>query len=721
MSRHTRGDEPTARPTAAGRPTRSRRRTRVRARTDGRVRIGPGRDADAGLGLATAPGFATAPDLATGTGTRRARLVGDRRGVSELLGLILAFGIVVALVALLQVAVVPAWDASEEYDHSLRVREDVAALDDAVGRVAATGVGERPTVETGVAMPSAGPLLRSPPVQGTLRTVDAGDVTVSNATAVDPVAARFWTGDDRRYDTVTYEYAAPYGHLDSAPTYVGEAGTVYALHGTTGYADVERFVLVNGDRVTVVAMEGPYASTAPTVASVPLVPLSTGGDPVAIRNVSGRELTISVPTRMGAAAWASIEADTPEVVAVRYEVTGGDYDVAHVVLADGTYELSMARVGLDTPSRPMAPAYVIDVAGDGSVVPANGTGSVVVEVRDAYNNPVSGVDLRASNLSMASATVRAVDGTGETTTASDGAVVATDERGRARFEFRAPGLARLSGPTTATFDVTIDDAASVHPDAPPAASRLPVTIHVQGTGFPSLADPDAADVADDGTSVVVSERFRAVVSLLATEDSSLRGSDVEYTPLNVRVVAVEAGATTPTYWYPWPGAPVASDWSDVLAANVNDPRYAARSPLAPDWTFVTPALDAGSSVSMEIESFEPDAIAGAGTYVTVGGSSYEETYATGYGDRRVLVDTTATGDENVRILRDGDVVPNPDAASAVQLSVREVLGDRVAPDGTLVLAEGEFVVLFELTGDVESGTANGDFNDAIALVRIVGA
>jgi hypothetical protein len=73
------------------------------------------------------------------------------------------------------------------------------------------------------------------------------------------------------------------------------------------------------------------------------------------------------------------------------------------------------------------------------------------------------------------------------------------------------------------------------------------------------------------------------------------------------------------------------------------------------------------------------------------------------------------------ILADGDAVPDPDAAGDVQLSVREVLGDRMAADGTLQLAPDEVVVLLELTGDVETGGGNGDFNDAIALVRVVGA
>jgi hypothetical protein len=677
-------------------------------------------------------------------------LLADRRGVSELLGLMLAFGIVVALVALLQVAVVPVWDATEEYDHSLRVHEDVVALDESVSRVAASGVGERPTVETGVVMPSAGPLLRSPPAQGDLRTVAVADVVLSNATAVDPAAARFWDGSTRTYPTVAYEYEAPYSHYGSAPRLVSEPGTLYAHHANgAGIADdyfgVERFVLVNGDRVTVVTLEGAYDSDGATVSAVELVPTSAGGEAVVVENATGGPLTVTVPSRMDHHTWRELLADQlttagGRVVSVSCDVEapGEPCGRAHVVLADGRYELSMARVGLDSQYRVRPPAYVVDREGNESVVPANGTGVVTVEVRDAYNNPVSGVELRAENVALAGvaasdASVRASNGAGVTNHTVSDAVVATDEDGRARFVFRAPPLTQLSGPTTATFEVVVDDPSTMDPAAPAAAGRLPVTIYVQGTGFPSVAS-DVVDVGDVGgddadrsPAVTVTDDFRALVQLAALEDSApIDSTGVRYSPITAAIVATYPNGTR-IEWTPWPDAdPFDALDADALVENVNAPGHPERYADDPAvWSFLTPALPAGSSVALELTAYRAD-YAPTGEQVEIRGTTYDEYAPTAITGVAYAVDTTDPNEQNVFLLVDGDEVPGLGTASAHQYETDEILAGRLDGTGHLATSGDEVVALFELSDPVaDRGTAyttsgNPDYNDAVAIVRLLG-
>jgi hypothetical protein len=159
-------------------------------------------------------------------------------------------------------------------------------------------------------------------------------------------------------------------------------------------------------------------------------------------------------------------------------------------MADGAYDLVMGRVGLETRSSDLRPAYVDAETGDRAVVPTNGTAVVTVTVRDAYNNPVSGVELRAENVTpttLSDLTVVADGGLGETSTLSattgDYATVETDGNGRAQFVVSAPPSAAITGPTTARFDVvvvgrTLPGVMDPRADAD-VTGRLPVTIYVQ--------------------------------------------------------------------------------------------------------------------------------------------------------------------------------------------------------------------------------------------------
>jgi hypothetical protein len=380
---------------------------------------------------------------------------------------------------------------------------------------------------------------------------------------------------------------------------------------------------------------------------------------------------------------------------------------------------------------------VVDVDGNESVVPANGTGVVVVEVRDAYNNPVSGVDLRATNLSIAGlvtsdATVRATDGI--TTHDASDAVATSDEDGRVRFVFRAPPLVQLSGPTTATFDVVIDDPDGMHPASPAAAGRLTVTIHVQGTGFSSVAD-DSIDVGDVGgpdsdrsDDVTVDEEFRALVQIAALEDSATIGSDgVRYTPITAVVVATHADGTR-TEWTPWPDGDATNPLdADPLVENVNAPGQPERYVENPAvWSFLTPRLPAGTSVTVELTAYRAD-YAPTGDTVSIQGDTYEEYAPTAVKSVAYAVDTSGPSDQNVFLLVDGDEVPGLGKASDHQYETDEILDGRLNGTGHLVATGDEVVALFELSDNVhDRGTAytttgNPDFNDAVAIIRILGA
>jgi hypothetical protein len=60
-----------------------------------------------------------------------------------------------------------------------------------------------------------------------------------------------------------------------------------------------------------------------------------------------------------------------------------------------TYNLRMAKVGVGSRANDPGAKYVTDVQGDETSIAEGGTQKLVFEVRDRFNNPVSGVDVDA--------------------------------------------------------------------------------------------------------------------------------------------------------------------------------------------------------------------------------------------------------------------------------------------------------------------------------------
>ena len=67
--------------------------------------------------------------------------------VSNIIGTIIVFAFVVILLAIFQVAAVPIWNQSVEFEHSQRVQDDVGQLHDSIVLSATTGRATTQSVE----------------------------------------------------------------------------------------------------------------------------------------------------------------------------------------------------------------------------------------------------------------------------------------------------------------------------------------------------------------------------------------------------------------------------------------------------------------------------------------------------------------------------------------------------------------------------------------------
>ncbi|ELZ30251.1 hypothetical protein C475_00912 [Halosimplex carlsbadense 2-9-1] len=414
---------------------------------------------------------------------RGAGLSGAGRAVSPVVGAVLMFALLVLLLSVLQATAIPALNEQTEFRHSERVQSDVVDLAAAVDRTAATGVEQTVRIEAGLRYPVR-PLFVNPgPATGTVRTVERRPVVVDNAVAGGE-SRDFWNGTERRVPTTGVVYAPNYNEYDSAPvTRLEPWALVNRFDERTLAVSPDTFV--DGRRVSLVAFDGNRSTgrvgalpvtVEPTSAPTRTVSVTAGDDPI----------TVSVPTAIPEDTWTELLAPeydgSDEPTNDRYV---DDYGCANpapdpcgrltvTLEANATYDLRLGEVGIAADATDERAAYLTAVEGDDATVRESSRQRLVVEARDRFDNPVSGV--------LVNGTVTAENGD----TADAGRLrrtnATTDADGRASFVYEAP--ANVEGVANATVTLRF---------GPGEAPRRAVTMSLQAVG------PVAVGNGTDGT------------------------------------------------------------------------------------------------------------------------------------------------------------------------------------------------------------------------------
>jgi hypothetical protein len=406
----------------------------------------------------------------TTSAATRARLRTDDRGVSEVIGALLMFALLVLLLVLVQVNAVPAANQQVEFEHNQRVQGDLQELQDAILLAASTGREGVVSVETGTGYPSRLFLFNPPRAAGTIERTATGTVEIRNALASGDTGD-YVDGTPLTFDSGGLAYRPNYNEYGGAPTTVYENGVLYG--NFTGNRSViqERGAIVSGRDVSLVALQGTLATSSSNSVSVGVTPISAPTRTVSVTNAAaGSPITLVVPTRLGPDAWREIldeERDANGGHVTRIERASPSS--VRITLAEGVvYDMRIAAVGVGTGFDRTTPAqYITGVSGNGSTVPEDGSHQVVAEVRDAYNNPISN--------EMVSAEV--VQGGGSILAVGTDA---TDDDGRVTLEYTAGGI------NTPIEDVVVDvwiGDGSATPSDPARVTTFSLTVFdVDGTG-----------------------------------------------------------------------------------------------------------------------------------------------------------------------------------------------------------------------------------------------
>lgn len=327
------------------------------------------------------------------------RIRGDDRAVTVQVGAVLLFGMLVVSLSVYQLTAVPAETEQIEFNHNLRLQQDMQEVRDSVLRGAATDTTQSETVELGTRYPARVFAVNPPPATGSLRTVGTGDpavaVVLTNASSPTSEVSDHWNGTDQSFGTGALVYEPGYNEYRNAPATVLENTVVYNAFENASGSGVETLAVseqavVDGRRITLVLVNGSLSRTQTGSVGVDPTPVSASANRITLRNDTA-PMTLSLPTRMENETWQDLLADAGAVAFESYTTTPGPFNTVNLTLKRGvTYHLAVAKVGFGTVRDPTpAAAYLVPGQNTPPTFSNNSTATLRYEVRDRFNNPVS--------------------------------------------------------------------------------------------------------------------------------------------------------------------------------------------------------------------------------------------------------------------------------------------------------------------------------------------
>lgn len=321
------------------------------------------------------------------------QLLTDNRGVSEVVGAILVFGVLIALLAIMQTQAIPAANQEVEFDHNQVVQGDMVKFHERASRVVASGSDESISVQVGTTYPTRLLFFNPRAPAGSIETSEDEQVTIENIQAENDQIAQYFGGDITDLSTRTIRYEPNYNEYENAPATVYEHGVLYNEF-EDDYVFKNQGTVVDGRNINLHFAAGEYANTAPGSVSLDITAVSAPARPVSVRSLDSDEpINITLPTQLPQEAWEDILDEEDHVVPGSVAV---DEDAGTVFfqLEEGVaYSLRMSQVGLERGIEEPGPEYIVPAEGDSIDIVQGGSGTAQFEVRDRYNNPVSGVDV----------------------------------------------------------------------------------------------------------------------------------------------------------------------------------------------------------------------------------------------------------------------------------------------------------------------------------------
>ncbi|WP_139043003.1 polymer-forming cytoskeletal protein [Halorubrum tropicale] len=300
--------------------------------------------------------------------------VDDNRAVAPVIGVVILFGFLILALSLYQVEIVPQQNAETEFQHSGEVRNDLVELRAGILQAGSIDQPQYQTVQLGTAYSTRVFAINPPAPAGTIRTVEAPPITISNNSGTPEgnitIPTRF------------VEYRPGYNELDRSPTWY-DASVLYLDARDEGgkIAVIEDQALVNGREVQITALQREFRRSGTGQVTLELRPAKDVTDDVPEGN-----LTVTVPTRLSSGEYWDA-ADIPTGVYGGVSAPNDD-GVHNLTLETTASNLTVDTVGVqEAPEEPTQNnnAQIGSDGGDGATDGGDGSDTGVQCVAGGYD------------------------------------------------------------------------------------------------------------------------------------------------------------------------------------------------------------------------------------------------------------------------------------------------------------------------------------------------
>jgi len=327
------------------------------------------------------------------------RLSADERGVSEVVGAILVFALAIMLLTIMQTQAVPNQNSEVEFQHSLDVQSDLIQFHQIASSVAADGSDRSVSFNMGTGYPSRLLFFNPPRVQGQLETTsNTPPVSITGLQATDGEVGDYISpSKDLDLQTRRLKYIVDYNEHRSDPTTRYEYGVLYNEYESGTVVENEGNI-IDDTNINLLFMAGDYSESSTTEDSLSVQGVSAPARSVTITGNNNQNcqntnnpIGIELTTDLSLAKWQDLYSGSSNVCGI--EDVSGKPKIRIKLDPSQTYDLRMSRIGLEPGAASQTPHYIVPVDPGVTSAGVGQSASIEYEVRDRFNNPVSGAEV----------------------------------------------------------------------------------------------------------------------------------------------------------------------------------------------------------------------------------------------------------------------------------------------------------------------------------------
>lgn len=330
------------------------------------------------------------------------------KGVSEMVGILLFFSIIIFAASQYQLQVIPVQEEETEIRHNITLQNQMVSLQNQIAGSANSDEVRSQQVQLGTTFESRIifgiiPAINQPAPAGNLQFEDPGN-NVEISGAVGQGGARsYWdqSGDAKTFNSGFFVYEPDYRHYQEAPNTVYENGIVYNEFvnpsSDNDYVYQQEQTIVNDRNITLITLGGDINTSSIGTRNVEAHPVSAPSTSVSVEAEGG--MTLEIPTRLPEDEWETLLDSETGADGFINDVSVSGNVLTIEMKPDETYTLELSRVYLtareEDTTIPQENEEYISWQEEQVVVREESRQAIDAQVRDRFDNPVSGIPVQA--------------------------------------------------------------------------------------------------------------------------------------------------------------------------------------------------------------------------------------------------------------------------------------------------------------------------------------